>query len=218
MKKLSRRLPGAVLLPAMLAGLTTLGGCMYMTHDETHAPGMEALVGQSLVTVQDAFLIKDSCIDNYDAKHCSQLQAVRGHYYVRDPAAVGGGWVLLKVPADTQALTASPELAARFTFVPKGTPLTVVQLVSRSMGQYRRCWVVYATLAALPADRVAELPACDQGAPESGPMWFHPQPVRPPMKNGNPMKIFGPVQYDFLDQPPLPDPAYLAPAPKPQSG
>jgi hypothetical protein len=35
------------------------------------------------------------------------------------------------------------------------------------------------------------------------------------MKNGKPVPNYGPVQYDFLDQPPLPDPALLTPAPKP---
>lgn len=207
MNKPPRWLPGTMaLLPAMLCG------CMFVTHDKTHAPGMDALVGQSLVTVQDAFLIKDSCIDNYDAKHCSQLQVAQGHYYVKDPASMGGSWLLLKLPADPQALATSPELAARLTLVPKGTALKVVQLVSRSMGQYRRCWVVYAALPGLPADTVAEVPACNQAAPESGPVWFHPQEVPPEMKNGKPVKTFGPVEYDYLDQPPVPDPAYLIPA------
>lgn len=216
MKKPPRWRPGTAAMPAvMMAALTMLSGCMYMTHDETHAPGMDALVGQSFVTVQDAFLIKDTCIDTYSAKHCAQLQAVQGHYYVKDPSAVGGSWLLVKLPADPQALAASQELAARLTFVPQGTTLKVVQLVSRSMGQYRRCWVVYATLPGLSADTVAEVPACSQAAPESGPMWLHAQEVQPEMKNGKPVKTYGPVQYDFLEQPPSPDPAYLIPATQP---
>ncbi|HEY1991882.1 MAG TPA: hypothetical protein VGH71_05420, partial [Gammaproteobacteria bacterium] len=135
MKNLSLRRPGRAGLP-MAAMLAALSGCMYMNHDETHAPGMDAVVGQSFQTVQDAFLIKDACIDNYQAKHCSQLQVVQGHYYVKDPKAAGaGGWLLLKLPADQQVLATSKEAAARLTWVPKGSTLKVVQLLSRSMGQ-----------------------------------------------------------------------------------
>lgn len=194
---------------SMAAMLAALSGCMYMNHDETHAPGMDAVVGRSFITEQDAFLIKDACIDNFDAKHCSQLQVVQGHYYVKDPKAPGAGsYLQVKVPADPQALSAAPEAADRFTWVPKGTTLKVVQLLSRSMGQYRRCWVVYATLASLPADTVAEIPACYQWAPESEPMWFKAQAL-PPAPDAP--KHDNTTNYDFRDTPPLPDPAFLVP-------
>ena len=200
----------AALIMAMSAALC---GCMFITHDKTDAPGMDALVGRSYVTVQNAFLIKDSCIGEFKARNCAQLQVALGHYYVHGGKASGSGWQMLRLPADPQALAATPVAATRLTWVPKGTPVTIVRLVSRSMGQYRRCWVVYGTLPGLPADTVAELPACNQWAPESEPQWFHPQPVQPPMKDGKPVKTYGPVVYDYLDQPPLPDPALLIPAP-----
>src|SRR5882724_2286392 len=111
----------------MTAVLAALSGCGFITHDVTQAPGMNALVGQNFTTVQDGFLIKDACIDEYSAKHCAQLQVVQGHYYVRDPAKLGGGWRQLKLPVDQQALATTPELAGRLTWVPKGTTLSIVQ-------------------------------------------------------------------------------------------
>ena len=187
----------------MTVVLAALSGCGFITHDVSQAPGMNALVGQDFVTVQDGFLIKDSCIDEYKAKHCSQLQVVQGHYYVRDPAASGGGWRQLKLPVDQQALTTTPELAARLTWVPKGTTVTIVQLVSRSLGQYRRCWLVYGRVAGMPDDTVAEIPACSQWAPESEPVWFEAQKI--------PSKPYEPVVYDYSDRPPVPDTAFLTP-------
>ncbi|HSN18985.1 MAG TPA: hypothetical protein VLV87_12355 [Gammaproteobacteria bacterium] len=210
MKNWSFRRPRRAGLP-MAVLLAALSGCMYMNHDETHAPGMDAVVGQSFATVQDAFLIKDACIDNFKAKYCSQLQVVQGYYYVKDPHAPGAGSFLRKkLPADPQILSTSPEAAARLIWVPKGTRLKVVQLLSRSMGQYRRCWVVYATLPQLPADRVAEVPACLQWAPESAPMWFHAQAL-PPAPDAP--RHDNTTNYDFEDKPPVPDPAFLIPVP-----
>ena len=198
----------------MAAILAALNGCMYMNHDETHASGMDAVVGQSFTTVQDAFLIRDSCIDKYDAKHCSQLQVLQGHYYVKDPKAPGaGGWRMLKLPADQQVLATSAEAAARLTWVPKGATLKVVKLESLSLGQYRRCWVVYATLPQLPTDTVVEIPACLQWAPEAEPMWFKAQAVARQPGEESP-KHDNTTDFDFLTTPPLPDPAFLAPIPK----
>lgn len=207
MKHLSLRRWHRIGLPA--AAALAASGCMYMNHDETHAPGMDAVVGQSFTTVQDAFLIQDACIDHYDARHCSQLQVVNGHYYVKDPKAPGAGsYLQIKLPADQQALATSAELAARLTWVPKGTVLKVVQLESLSLGQYRRCWVVYATLPQLPADRVAEVPACYQWQPESEPMWFKAQALPP---DPEAPKHDNTTNYDFLEKPPLPDPDFLVP-------
>ena len=198
----------------MATMLAALSGCMYMNHDETHAQGMDAVVGQSFTTVQDAFLIKDSCIDHYDAKHCSQLQVVQGHYYVKDPKAPGASLRMLRLPADQQILAISAEAAARLTWVPKGTTLKVVQLESLSLGQYRRCWVVYAALPQLPADTVAEIPACLQWAPEAEPMWFKAQVVARQPGEESPSHD-NTTDFDFLDKPPSPDPAFLIPVQKP---
>lgn len=210
MKNLFCRLNG---LP-IVTMLAALSGCMYMNHDETHARGMDAVVGQSFTTVQDAFLIKDSCVDKYDAKYCSQLQVVQGYYYVKDPKAPGSSLRMLKLPADQQILAISAEAAARLTWVPKGTTLKVVQLESLSLGQYRRCWVVYAALPQFPADRVAEIPACLQWAPEAEPMWFKAQAVLRQPGEESPSHD-NTTDFDFLDKPPLPDPAFLIPAQKP---
>jgi len=197
----------------MLAALAGLSACGFITHDKTRAPGMDALVGQSFVTVQDGFLIKDTCVDEYKAKHCSQLQVVQGHYYVHDPAALGGGWLQLKLPVDQQVLATTPELAARLTWVPKGSTVTIVQLVSKGLGQYRRCWLVYGRLPDMPADTVAEIPACIQWAPESEPLWFHAQALPP--KPGTKGLVNPPVEYDFEGQPPVADPLFLLPVQTP---
>lgn len=195
MKKM-RPWASSALVSALAAGLC---GCMYVNHDKTHDPAFQALVGKSFITVQDAALIRDACIPNYEAKDCQQLQVLGGFYYAR-----GGdqGWHQLRVPTDQAGVAATVAAGGKLSFVPKGTSLTIVQVMSRSLGEERRCWLVYAKMAKLPPDTVVEVPGCFQWAPESTPLWFQPQEL--------PHKPFEKVQYDYEDRPPLPVANYLA--------
>ncbi|HEY3644351.1 MAG TPA: hypothetical protein VGM16_03350 [Gammaproteobacteria bacterium] len=179
--------------------LAVLCGCMYVSHDRTKDPAFQDLVGKSFTTVQDAALIGDACIPNYAAKDCQQLQVLGGFYYARGGAQ---GWHQIKVPGDQAAVTSAAAAGGKLSFVPKGTPLTIVQVISRSLGEERRCWVIYAKLAGLAPDTVAEIPACFQWAPESTPLWFQAVEL--------PHKAYEKVSYDYEDQPPLPVATYLA--------
>lgn len=189
-------------LSAVLSMTALLCGCGYVTHDKSKDPAFQALVGKSFTTVQDAALIKDACIPNFAAKDCRQLQVLGGFYYAR-----GGeqGWHQIRVPGDQPGVAAVTSAGGKLSFVPKGTQLTVVQLVSRSLGEERRCWLVYAKLAGMSADSVAEIPACFQWAPESSPMWFQALKLPPASKYDDR------VLYDYDAHPPLPVAAYLAP-------
>ena len=186
----------------MLALISCLCGCMYVTYDKSHAPAFRTLVGRRFATVQDSALIKDACIPNYAAKDCQQLQVLGGLYYAR-----GGdqGWHQVRVPGDQAGVVAAATAGGKLSFVPKGTALTVVQVVSRSLGEERRCWLVYAKTPALPADEVAELPGCLQWAPESTPLWFVAQQIPDP-DDPNHKKTLP----DYDDLPPLPVATYLA--------
>lgn len=188
------------LLLLLAASTTGVSGCMFVSHDKTKDPAFHELVGQRFTTVRDAALIKDACIPNFDAKDCQQLQVLGGYYYGR-----GGdqGWHQIRVPGDATAVAAAVAAGGKLTYVPKGTALTIVQVVSRSLGEERRCWLIYAKLATLPADTVAEVPACFQWAPESAPLWFEAREL--------PHKSYEKVSYDYEDQPPLPVATYLAP-------
>ena len=186
----------------MLAALAGLGGCAYINHDLSHAPGMEAVVGKRFTTLQDAALIGDACIPDYAAKHCQQLQVTGGYYYARGS---GQGWHQVRVPANSTTVAAAAAAGGKLNFVPKGAVVTVVQLESKDLGIERRCWVIYATLAGLPADTVAELPGCFEWAPDSTPLWFEAQEL--------PHKKYEPLQYDYLHLPPLPNAAILIPTP-----
>ena len=187
----------------LLALLTLLGlsGCFFITHNRTQAPEMTGLVGKRFATAHDAALIRDACIPDFKAKDCQQLQILGGFYYAR-----GGdqGWHQLRVPVAQDSLAAAIANGGKFTPVPKGSTLTIVQIESKSLGQERRCWVIYAKMDLLPAGTVAELPACMQWAPESSPMWFQPQEL--------PHKSYEPAQYDYLTAAPSPVTTYLAPA------
>jgi hypothetical protein len=197
MRKLHRALSTA-LAPALLA---SLGGCFFISHNRTETPEMKGLVGQRFATVQDAALIQDACIPDDKAKDCKQLQILGGFYYAR-----GGdkGWHQLRVPVAPDSLAAAIAAGGKLTPVPKGSTLTIVQIESKSLGQERRCWVIYATMDMLPTDTVAEIPACFQWAPESSPMWFKPQVL--------PTKSYEQAQYDYSKQAPNSDPALLTPA------
>lgn len=186
----------------MAVVLTGLCGCMYASFDKTTKPAFQGLVGQRYVTVQDAALIKDACIANFAAKDCQQLQVVGGYYYGR-----GGeqGWHQIRVPGDATAIAAVTAAGGKLSFVPMGTELTIVQIVSRSLGEERRCWLVYAKMAGLPADTVAEIPGCFQWAPESTPLWFDAQQIPDPM-DPNHKKTMP----DYENLPPLPVALYLA--------
>lgn len=199
MNTLRRRVRHAVMCIALAGPATWLAGCMYIDHDKSKDPAFRALVGRRFVTVQDAALIRDACIPNYDAKDCRQLQVLGGFYYARGGAQ---GWHQLRVPPDQYGVAATVAQGGKLSFVPKGTPLTIVQVVSRSLGEERRCWLVYASMADLPAGTVAEIPACFQWAPESTPLWFQPQEL--------PHKDYEQVSYDYEDMPPLPVAIYLA--------
>lgn len=178
-----------------------LSGCFFITHDRTRTPEMNALVGHRFTTLHDAALIRDACLPDYKAKDCQQLQILGGFYYAR-----GGdkGWHQVRVPVAQDSLAAAITQGGKFTLVPKGAALSIVQVESKSLGQERRCWVIYATMDVLPADTVAEIPGCFQWAPESSPMWFQPQEL--------PHKTWEPVQYDYLTLAPSPVTAYLIPA------
>jgi hypothetical protein len=193
-------MPKARLSIALLS-LAGLSGCFFITHDRSGTPEMKGLVGQRFTTVQDAALVQDACIPNYAAKDCRQLQILGGFYYAR-----GGdkGWHQLRVPVAQDSLAAVIAQGGKLSSVPKGATLTIVQIESRSLGQERRCWVIYAKMDVLPADTVAEIPACFQWAPESSPMWFQPQEL--------PHKSWQAVEYDYLTAAPSPVTAYLAPA------
>lgn len=197
---------GKSLMTAMLAALA---GCGYITHDKTKVPAFQVLVGKSFITVQDAALIRDACIPNYAAKDCQQLQVLGGFYYAR-----GGdqGWHQIRVPGDQQGVAAVDAAGGKLSLVPKGTRLTVVQVVSRSLGEERRCWLIYAKTAVLPADSVAEIPACFQWAPESMPLWFEAQMIPDP-DDPNHKRIIP----DYEQLPPLPVATYLAAPDTPQS-
>lgn len=199
MNTLRRRVLNAVMSIAVTGPMIGLVGCMYVSHDKSQDPAFHALVGKRFVTVQDAALIRDACIPNYDAKDCQQLQVLGGYYYGR-----GGdkGWHQIRVPTDPAAVAAAVAAGGKLSLVPKGTALTIVQVMSRSLGEERRCWLVYATMANLPAGTVAEVPACFQWAPESAPLWFQPQEL--------PHKAYEKVSYDYENQPPLPVATYLA--------
>jgi hypothetical protein len=188
-----------LLVLALTAGLW---GCGYITHDKTHDPALKALVGESFVTVQDAALIRDACVPNYDAKDCQQLQVLGGYYYAR-----GGeqGWHQVRVPADQPGIAAAIAAGGKLTLVPKGTGLTIVQVVSRSLGEERRCWLVYATLAGGAPHTVVEVPACFQWAPESTPLWFQAQMIPDPEDPNHKHQI---PEYENLS--PLPVALYLA--------
>jgi len=195
-----RRQISKAAISLMLAGtLIGVGGCMYINHDKSKDPAFQALVGKPFITVQDAALIRDACIPNYEAKDCQQLQVLGGFYYGR-----GGeqGWHQIRVPADQTGVAAVAAAGGKLSFVPKGTQFTIVQVMSRSLGEERRCWVIYAKMAELPPDTVAEVPACFQWAPESTPLWFQPQEL--------PHKPYEKVTYDHEDRPPWPVATYLA--------
>ena len=194
-----KRMTRAIAILMLTAGLWA---CGYITHDKTQVPAFQALVGKRFVTVQDAALIGDACLPNYTAKDCQQLQVTGGLYYAR-----GGdqGWHQIRVPGDQQGILAAAVAGGKLSFVPKGTELTVVQVVSRSLGEERRCWLVYAKLAGADANTVVEVPSCFQWAPESRPMWFEaqqiPDPADPNHKHTLP---------DLENLPPLPVATYLA--------
>ena len=192
--------PKASLLIASLL-LLGLSGCFFISHDRTGTPEMTGLVGQKFATVQDAALIRDACFADHKAKDCQQLQILGGFYYAR-----GGdqGWHQLRVPVAQDSLAAAIAAGGKLTPVPKGATLTIVQIESKSLGQERRCWVIYASMDMLPADTVAEIPGCFQWAPESSPMWFQAQTI--------PTKPYEPVQYDYLTKAPSPVTAYLVSA------
>lgn len=187
----------------LLASLTLLGlsGCFFITHNRTASPEMTGLAGQRFVTAHDAALVRDACIQDFKAKDCQQLQILGGFYYAR-----GGdqGWHQLRVPVTRDNLAAAIASGGKLTLVPKGSALTIVQIESKSLGQERRCWVVYAKMDLLPADTVAEIPGCFQWAPESSPMWFQPQEL--------PHKSYETAQYDYLTMAPSPVTTYLVPA------
>ncbi len=197
---MSKALPRLCLL-AMAFPL--LGGCFLISHDRTQTPEMNALVGKQFATVQDGALVQDACMPDHKAKECEQLQILGGFYYAR-----GGndGWHQVRVPVTELALTTALAAGAKLKWVPKGTVLTIVQIESKSLGEERRCWAIYATMAGLPEDGVAELPGCLQWAPQSEPVWFIPQAL--PQKNK-----YEPVQYDYSHKAPSPDPLYLTPIP-----
>jgi|GEM_PF-5807036 len=184
-----------------LALLAALGGCFFITHNRTASPEMTGLAGQRFVTAHDAALIRDACIPDFKARDCQQLQILGGFYYAR-----GGdqGWHQLRVPVTRDNLAAAIANGGKLTLVPKGSTLTIVQIESKSLGEERRCWVIYAKMDLLPADTVAEIPGCFQWAPESSPMWFQPQEL--------PHKTYEPAQYDYLTAAPSPVTAYIAPA------
>jgi hypothetical protein len=182
LRRISHRFLGLALLAALFAAL---GGCFFISHNRTATPEMKGLVGQRFVTAQDAALIRDACIEDFKAKDCQQLQILGGFYYAR-----GGdkGWHMLRVPVGPGSLAAAIANGGKLTPVPKGSSLTIVQIESKSLGQERRCWVIYAKMELLPADTVAEVPGCFQWAPEGSPMWFQPQEL--------PHKPYEPAQYD----------------------
>jgi hypothetical protein len=196
------RLKASLLIASL--PLLGLGGCFFISHDRTETPEMKGLVGQRFATAQDAALVQDACIQDYKAKDCRQLQVLGGFYYAR-----GGdqGWHQLRVPVAEDALAAAIAAGGKLTPVPKGSTLTIVQIESKSLGQERRCWVIYAKMEMLPAGTVAEIPACFQWAPESSPLWFKPQPL--------PTKSYEQPQYDYLTKAPSPDPAFLVPVTTP---
>lgn len=179
-----------------------LVGCGYISHDKTQDPAFQTLVGKSFVTVRDAALIKDACIPDYAAKECQQLQVLGGFYYAR-----GGdqGWHQVRVPGDQQTVAIAIAAGAKLTSVPKGAHLTIVQVVSRSLGEERHCWLVYARLAGLDTETVAEIPGCFQWAPESTPLWFEAQQVADPDDPNHKRTI-----PDYENLPPLPVAIYLA--------
>jgi hypothetical protein len=179
-----------------------LGGCFFINHDRTDTPEMSGLVGKRFATVQDGVLIRDACIPVHKAKECQQLQVLSGFYYARGG---NGGWHQVRVPMTPASLAVALGAGAKLSWVPKGSVLTIVQIVSKSLGEERRCWVVYATMAGLPDDGVAELPGCFQWAPESSPVWFIPVQL--------PTKKFEPVLYDYSHLAPSPDPKFLQPVP-----
>jgi hypothetical protein len=179
-----------------------LGGCYLISHDRTDTPEMSGLVGKHFATGVDAALIQDGCMPDHKAKECEQLQMLGGFYYARGG---NGGWHQIRVPVNPQALTVALANGAKLSWVPKGTVLTIVQIESKSLGEERKCWAIYARMDGLPDDAVAELPACLQWAPQSTPMWFTPQPL--------PTKSYEKQQYDNSHQAPSPDPELLIPAP-----
>jgi hypothetical protein len=197
---MSKPAPKTRLLLALLM-LLGLSGCFFITHNRTHAPEMTSLAGQRFATARDAALVRDACIQDFKAKDCQQLQILGGFYYAR-----GGdeGWHQLRVPMTRDNVAAAIANGGKLTLVPKGSTLTIVQIESKSLGQERRCWVVYAKMDLLPAGTVAEIPACLQWAPESSPLWFQPQEL--------PHKPYEPAQYDYLTAAPSPVTAYLVPA------
>lgn len=181
--------------------LLGLGGCFFISHNRTATPEMNDLVGKRFTTMKDAALIRDACIPDFKAKDCQQLQILGGFYYAR-----GGdkGWHQLRVPVAQDSLAAAIANGGKFTLVPKGSTLSIVQIESKSLGEERRCWVIYAKMDLLPVDTVAEIPACFQWAPESSPMWFEPQEL--------PHKSYEPAQYDYLTKAPSAVSNYLVPA------
>jgi hypothetical protein len=187
----------------LIASLLLLGlsGCFFISFDRTQTPEMKALLGHRFVTAKDAALIRDACFTDHKAKDCQQLQVLGGFYYAR-----GGdqGWHQLRVPVAQDSLAAAIAAGGKLMPVPKGSTLTVVQIESKSLGEERRCWVIYAKMDMLPADTVAEVPGCFQWAPESSPMWFQPQEL--------PHKSWEPVEYDYSTKAPSPVTAYLVPA------
>ncbi|HEY1774230.1 MAG TPA: hypothetical protein VGH91_13665 [Gammaproteobacteria bacterium] len=187
----------------LIAALLLLGlsGCFFISHNRTDTPEMKGLVGQRFATVRDGALIRDACLADHKAKDCQQLQILGGFYYAR-----GGdqGWHQLRVPVAPDSLAAAIAAGGKLTPVPKGSVLTIVQIESKSLGEERRCWVIYAKMDMLPADTVAEIPSCFQWAPESSPMWFRPQEL--------PHKSYEPAQYDYTTKAPSPVTAYIVPA------
>lgn len=140
-----------------------LAGCAIISHDLTHAPGMDAIVGKSFVIQQDSFLLENYCEDSSGANSCLLLQVVGGKTwhevaafipysvevdlptldeYARDPKRYDD-----TLASHSHFSTTRHDIAAT---VPKGTIITVTRVIEGAYGESGSGWVVYGAIQSQP--------------------------------------------------------------------
>ena len=116
-----------------------LAACAVVSHDATNKPVAARVAGKCFQLAQDAYVINSGGIGVRDG-----LFAPEGR------CGAGGGGTI-------HALC----LGMVKCSVPKGTRLTISQVVNHAEGDNGRCWRIYARLdSAIGVDHDVEIPAC----------------------------------------------------------
>jgi hypothetical protein len=149
-----------------------LAGCDMISHDRTHASGMDAVVGKSFVLLQDSFLIENYCDDGFTTKRCLFLQVSGGS--IQRFSGLLGHQELAALPTSIEDYEHNPalyneQLADRgllrreshdiVATVPKGTLVTVTTTIDSARGDEGRSWLVYAAMGSQPGMAIQLGPA-----------------------------------------------------------